>query len=517
MAVRFLAGTWLALVLPISAWAQSTDLTSKDKPVRFPAAKAHAPSPLPDRVILTWDDDPSTTQAVTWRTDTSVASAVAQIAPSESGPGFAAKTFDETGAKFTKVRTFPARSVPFKSDLGEALYHSVRFPNLAPKSKYVYRVGDGTNWSEWFQFETAASTRDPAPLKFIYFGDAQNDLKQHWSRVARGAFSAMPDAKFVLHAGDLVDRGTSDEQWGEWFQAAGWINGMVPSVPVPGNHEYVRPPKPKGKSEEKSPGESSEKSKEKPPSSVLTPHWRTVFTLPENGPPGLEETAYHLDIHGVRFIAMNSNELQAEQIPWVENLLANNPCRWTVICFHHPIYSTARGRDNKKLREQWRPTFDKYGVDLVLQGHDHGYGRSGLMREDNLLSGLNLRDRGTVYVVSVSGPKMYSVERRDWMMSTARETQLYQLISIDGDRLHYESRTARGDLHDEFELRKRQNAGNELVEQAKLAYERDHPPSVSFLTGSQSALAVGGMVVLALAFAGFRMSRKPTRENPRDI
>jgi hypothetical protein len=33
-----------------------------------------------------------------------------------------------------------------------------------------------------------------------------------------------------------------------------------------------------------------------------------------------------------------------------------------------------------------------------------------------------------VYVVSVSGPKMYNLEREDWMARTAEDTQLYQVI-----------------------------------------------------------------------------------------
>ncbi|MFM8215573.1 MAG: fibronectin type III domain-containing protein, partial [Pirellula sp.] len=46
---------------------------------------------------------------------------------------------------------------------------------LQPATKYAYRVGDGVNWSEWFQFRTAST--QPEPFSFVYFGDAQNDLR----------------------------------------------------------------------------------------------------------------------------------------------------------------------------------------------------------------------------------------------------------------------------------------------------------------------------------------------------
>jgi 3',5'-cyclic AMP phosphodiesterase CpdA len=320
------------------------------------------------------------------------------------------------------------------------LYHSVTFTGLKPKTRYVYRVGDGTVWTEWFEFRTASD--QPDRLSFIYFGDAQNDVKAHWSRVVRGAYSDMPKANFILHAGDLINRANADGEWGEWHGAAGWINGMIPSVPTPGNHEYAAPT---GAAAFIGWGKKSR----------ISQNWRPQFTLPQNGPPGLEESTYYLDIQGVRLISLNSNEMQEEQVAWLEPLLADNPNKWTIITFHHPIYSTARGRDNKKLRELWRPLFDKYTPDLVLQGHDHTYGRSGVMREDNLLTGARLRDeRGTVYVVSVSGPKMYKLEEAPWMQSKATDTQLYQLITIEGDTLHYEARTANGQLYDSFDLTK---------------------------------------------------------------
>ena len=39
----------------------------------------------------------------------------------------------------------------------------------------------------------------------------------------------------------------------------------------------------------------------------------------------------------------------------MEAVLTHNPNRWTVVTFHHPIYSTAKWRDNEHIREAWRP------------------------------------------------------------------------------------------------------------------------------------------------------------------
>jgi hypothetical protein len=91
-------------------------------------------------------------------------------------------------------------------------------------------------------------------------------------------------------------------------------------------------------------------------------------------------------------------------------------------------------------------------VDLVLTGHDHTYGRSGL-------------EGATVYATSVSGSKMYELDRKAWMRRAAEDTQLFQVITITGDKLFYEARTATGELYDAFELRKQAAGGNALIEE----------------------------------------------------
>ncbi|MDN3596949.1 fibronectin type III domain-containing protein [Zunongwangia endophytica] len=64
-----------------------------------------------------------------------------------------------------------------------------------PNTTYVYRVGNGEKnddyWSEWFQIKTA-KTGSEEPFSFIYFGDAQNNIKSLWSRVIRSSYRKFP-------------------------------------------------------------------------------------------------------------------------------------------------------------------------------------------------------------------------------------------------------------------------------------------------------------------------------------
>ncbi len=433
----------LAMLYSGSAMAQDA--------VPGPAAKVlpaeqYKPTLVPDRIILTWKGDPATTQSVTWRTSAAVTQAVAEIVVADPGPDLEKSS-----------RRLAAVSEPLTSNLSTAHFHSVTFADLSPETLYAYRVGDGANWSEWFQFRTAS--QKPKAFSFMYFGDAQNDIRSKWSRVLRAAWSDAPKAAFMIHAGDLINNAEADEEWAEWFGAGAWMNAMIPSIPIPGNHEQAKV------------NETTRR---------ISHHWRPSFTLPENGPQGLEETCFTLVYQGVRIIGLNSNEKQQEQVEWLEKVLAENQEKWVICTFHHPLFSTGKDRDNAQLRALWKPVLDRHRVDLVLQGHDHTYGRTGLatpVATANVAAGVNVKDTfsGTVYVVSVSGPKMYNLQRHPFMPRQAEDTQLYQIIHVDGECLSFEAYTATGELYDAFQLNRQSDGTNTMVERVPDTPERLRP------------------------------------------
>ena len=413
--------------------------TTLESPVRNLAAASAAPSGAPDRIVLTWLDDPATTQAVTWRTSKGGSKGIAEIQEATDG------------VLGGEVRRVEATDEPGELKSESVRYHTVQFTGLRPGTIYAYRVGDGGVWSEWFHFHTGS--REAARFSFIYFGDAQNDIKAHWSRVAREAFRREPLAAFTLHAGDLVNRGDNDSEWGEWFGGLGWANAMVPVVAAAGNHEYITV---SGSREDKDRVRS------------LAGQWRRQFAFPADGPAGLEETCYYFDYQGARVVVLNSNEKYEAQASWLREVLRHNPMRWTILTFHHPFFSPSAKRtpeedeEQLKLRECWQPVFDEFHVDLVLNGHDHTYARSDF---DHVPLPVTAgRTNGTIYVVSVSGPKMYRLGPAGWAVRVAQATQLYQIITVDGDQLHYESRTAINKLYDGFSLVKHTSGRNELRE-----------------------------------------------------
>jgi len=420
MTIRILVGALvLSAALPAIVQAQ-------DAPVALAPATV-----APERIVLNLTSDPATEMAVTWRSAPGTAGQV-QYARATSSPDYVKSPMTQTAT--TDDATLPVREDP----AFRAAYHSAVLKGLDPDTVYAYRVGDGTRWSEWFQFRTAK--QEAAPFRFIYMGDMQNNILSEASRTLRMAFRQAGDAAFVIHAGDLVNRHDSDAEWGEWFASGGFLYAQTPQMPTPGNHEYV-------KDESARAGSS------------ITGQWRRQFTLPDDGPvdaPAGRETNWYTDYQGLRLISIDSMQVDRDEkarkaiVKWLDGLLANNPNRWTVMFLHFPLFSSEPGRDNPKVRAALKPLIDKYHVDLVLQGHDHGYARGAIGPD-----GPTTDDQGATYAVSVAGPKMYEVGPLSWARKSASRTQAFQVIDVTPDELTYHAYTATGENLDAVTLRKR--------------------------------------------------------------
>ena len=406
------------------------------------------PSKDPDRIILTFNGNPSTERAVTWRTDSSVKKAEAQIAVAGLNSDFVkdASTYTANTEEFDLGLYKSNKSLIVN-------YHSVVFENLKPNTLYAYRVGFAENWSEWIQFKTANDTY--SPTQFVYFGDAQNDILNHWSRVIRMAYKTAPDASFVIHAGDLVDSAHKDNEWAQWFKAGGFIHSQWTAIPVVGNHEFQRFDGYEGTLPRR-----------------LSIQWRPQFTLPveENLDEKLHETVYSVEYQDILVLVLNSTGHLEEQTEYIREKLTNSDAKWKIVTNHHSVFSPAEGRDFEYARKVWKPMFEKYGVDLVLNGHDHTYARG-----HTPVKSQNVNESGifkTLYVTSVSGPKQYKIDKikiKNYEVDgyksdkMGEETQFFQVINIDNNKLTYSAYTTLGDLYDRAIITKDFSNGEKTI------------------------------------------------------
>ncbi|UBM57178.1 metallophosphoesterase family protein [Marinilongibacter aquaticus] len=388
----------------------------------------------PERIMLNPAEDGTKGVSITWRTTLEIEKSSVQYGLAQTGP-----LSDLAAFRVVDSQTH-LDSVTYKEVTKVFRSHRVRIQDLEAGKKYLYRVGsEGSGWSEWLQIDMPSGNPN-APFTFTYFGDPQNDIFSQWSRVVRQAYKTAPNTEFMLYAGDLVNRGYNDEEWDEWYRAGDFIHRTVPSIMTPGNHEYTNV--------------------------VLSPLWNSLFTLPQNGPSGVKElvgACYYIDYPAVRIVSIDGEqidedpELRLAQLRWLENVLEKNDKKWTILTLHYPFFSTKPNRDNPKLRKAFKPVLDKYKVDLVLQGHDHAYGRG-------MVDATGPAESGTMYVVSVSGPKMYDLGDQEWLDKKAANTQLYQVITIEGERLCYKAYTATGEPFDSFVLKKSEQ-GNILLDE----------------------------------------------------
>ncbi|MFN0086309.1 MAG: metallophosphoesterase, partial [Blastocatellia bacterium] len=116
-----------------------------------------------------------------------------------------------------------------------------------------------------------------------------------------------------------------------------------------------------------------------------------------------------------QFFALDSSRMDREQCAWIEKELAASKARWKIAFFHHPIYSSGRTHgSDRKLRALLEPLFVRFGVQLVLSGHDHFYERL-------------KPQKGIAYFVSGGAGKLRrgDIDRKD------------ALFEFGNDRLHH--------------------------------------------------------------------------------
>jgi hypothetical protein len=111
-------------------------------------------------------------------------------------------------------------------------------------------------------------------------------------------------------------------------------------------------------------------------------------------------------------------DLATAQLAWLaSDLAAANADRVThpfiVAISHRGIYSTSKHSadpDVLATRSQLAPLFDRFGADLVINGHDHEYERSFALHAGNPPDGPPVVGAGTTYVTCAgAGAEPYAV------------------------------------------------------------------------------------------------------------
>ncbi len=293
------------------------------------------------------------------------------------------------------------------ADATEGTRHAVTLTGLAPYTTYHYRVessgvplsGDGYETT----FCTAAGP-DQDSFTFVAFGDTRTQHQFHQAVVER-IVEAEPD--FVLHTGDLVAMGSISPYWETFFEIERELMARAPLFPALGNHE------------------------------VNHSRYFDLFYLPGN------ERWYTFDYGNARFVCLQVDGIAdfgpgSEQYTWLEETLAANTQPWLFVYFHIPPYSSVQDNSEHYVRQTLTPIFERYGVDVVFNGHRHNYERSEV--------------NGVTYVVTGGGgAPLHAIQGREPAQVAFAVAYHFVLLEINGQRLEATVISSKGEVLDEFE------------------------------------------------------------------
>jgi acid phosphatase type 7 len=382
--------------------------------------------------------DPTTTAVFTWETLEEDSNAKVNLGKSPSALG--------------DVHAGYAWTAP--PELGSSAFHmhEVHVCGLLPGTTYYYEVGGGAQdkevWSATQSFTTVPAT---GAIKVGVYGDARDSVST-WQVVNERVKSQAVNLDLI--SGDIVDVGPSQAEWAQWLDAI-WTTpsekeagvsatgafltlGEQLMVPIAGNHE----------------AESSD--------------FYANWAIPGTGDYAKTFASFNVgNTHFVLFddspmaAAASPTALSAEaqaQLAWLESDLAAAESDRTahpfiVVMNHRCLFSTsthAQDPDVLVVRAVLAPLFDKYHVDLALNGHNHEYERSFPLNanasnpKSNDVVIQSDPTKGTTYVVNAgAGADAYSANsfpaayrKLSWAYgSTTGYIGCYGILQLDGRTL----------------------------------------------------------------------------------
>lgn len=480
---------------------------------------------LPSGIAVTFGTNSTTMRNICWYTKTSVTGSDIEFVPYSKNPRFTGTP--TTGSNIVAETKRVTREVP-GIDFGmigilshelQVNRHMVKIGGLKAGQKYCYRVGDAERgwWSDVGVFEMADGSDS---FTFFHMSDSQGGIERQydtWGKVVESAFNLYPNAKFIVHTGDVVDSGKNFNHWNWVFNSAS--ENLMDSVlmPATGNHE------------------------------TNCDHATVNNFLLSNIPE--QDTAsgvyYSFDYNNAHFMILNTNDLDsdkalsAKQTEWLKADAAASDKPWKIVAMHKAIYSNGSHYDDKDviaLRKQLATLMPELGIDVVLQGHDHVYLRTTAMKDNAKCEIVEhtvnhngtsytamVNPNGTVYTIDgCSGVKYYQTKNAadtDKLFPRAEAiydatAPVFSAIQIDGDMLYFDAYTADGTRTtkiDSFAISKAADSANgNGTETDKPATDTNVPKTA----GKQisSALIFALPVAATVAFSAGALKRKHDEE-----
>lgn len=293
------------------------------------------------------------------------------------------------------LRTWPATAVSTGTSELDVTYVATAL-NLSPSVEYQYRVQSSGTYSAWGTFRTAPAQGSCGPLRFVAGGDSRGEevpvigytSSLQWQSIANAMSAEKP--LFSMHSGDFVRAGDQASQWVTEMPSLTSLASTAPFFLSIGNHDDG-------------------------PGVGPTARFNSLFEYASMGSGTDDFYAFVAGNVLVANLSTYTGSMDA-QLTWLRGVLdsVTSGIDWRVVMFHTPVWSSGAHGNNEEDRARADvlvPLLDQYGVDLVINGHDHDYerfhpskgGYGGVPRVFTPLSldqGRRGTANGTVYVVS---------------------------------------------------------------------------------------------------------------------
>jgi hypothetical protein len=389
-----------------SVFAADAADKSKTKEVNIWGVTADSSATLGSvtKLTITMGPDASKSRGFTWYT--SKASIASEIQLVETG---ADSTQMPANTDFSKSIVFSGRTYASLNSAAEFV-HKVEVIGLKAGMRYAFRAGD-SKAGLWSATGTFVTSKEKGGFAFIDLADTQAKSEDEAELSANNlakAINTIPTASFIALNGDVVDTGAIEKQWDSILGKSQSTLLKTTFVPAAGNHEEDL--------------------------NSFIDH----FSLPVPfGASTLNGAYYSFDQQNAHFIILNNNEnstayadFTLTQLEWLKsdvNQARKAGAQWIIAIMHKGPYTTSNHATDADImgsngvRTLAAPLFEKLGIDLVLQGHDHIYARSLPIKDGKAVKtavknekfqgtaiDYLVKPQGTVYLIpNTAGPKVY--------------------------------------------------------------------------------------------------------------
>jgi acid phosphatase type 7 len=380
----------------------------------------------PVGLLLTWQQDPTTTMVIDFHT------LAGQNRKSQV-------EYRSLGSSRWKRANGSSQPFPY----AERTIHRVSLQSLLPGTTYEFRFGKD---SRLYRFRTMPKDGSTT-VRFITGGDTMHEQK-HLSQTNRVAMGYDPD--FLVWGGDFAYANGDPKNVGRWIL---WFDSVretlidpdgrvVPIVAAIGNHEV------RGGMHYNIEGYEPTDAKRKD----IAPFLHSFFSFP--GQPGYATLDFGDYLSLIILDTDHTNPIDGVQTQWLEKALSDRSQVPHVIpVYHVPAYPSHRpydGRTSQRVREHFVPLFEKHGVRVAFENHDHAYKRSYPLREGKVVA----EGQGIVYIGDGAWGVGTREVRDEWYLQQAKSVRHCIVVTIKGSQVVMLMVDEDGNVIDEYGLEK---------------------------------------------------------------